>query len=37
MGLAKASKATATRELADLVEKGCLVRLPEEGGVLGMG
>lgn len=29
--LAKVSKATATRELADLVKKGCLVRLPGGG------
>ena len=29
--LAKVSKATATRELADLVKKGCLVKLPGGG------
>lgn len=29
--VAKVSKATATRHLADLVEKGCLVRLPGGG------
>ena len=29
--LAKVSKATATRELADLVNKGCLVKLPGGG------
>jgi len=29
--IAKVSKATATRDLADLVEKGCLVRLPAGG------
>jgi Fic family protein len=29
--LGKVSKATATRELADLVNKGCLVKLPGGG------
>ena len=29
--LAKVSKATATRDLADLVEKGCLWKLPGGG------
>ena len=29
--VAKASKATATRHLADLLEKNCLVRLPGAG------
>ena len=29
--LAKVSKATATRELADLVKKGCLAKLPRGG------
>ncbi len=31
MSLAKVSKATATRELADLLEKQCLIRLPGGG------
>lgn len=31
MSLAKVSKATATRELADLLTKGCLVKLPGGG------
>jgi Fic family protein len=29
--MAKVSKATATRDLADLLEKGCLRRLPGGG------
>ena len=31
MSLAKVSKATATRELADLLEKNCLAKLPGGG------